>query len=103
MHPTHDVHDLILQLQDDDVGLRLDALALVSDLGDMEDVGDIGKSRRLADSPAGFGDTGYRYDIGEDSPTCGQLRQLVEAVIQSLQDAHVQIRKMAALALGDIG
>jgi HEAT repeat protein len=95
-NPEHDVQDLILQLQDHDVDLRLDALALVSDLGNRDD---------LEDPVVTVTDcrTSYRYEVGEADEPSRQMADLIEAVIGALQDDNVQVRRMAVLALGDIG
>jgi HEAT repeat protein len=110
--PEYDVHELIHQIQDGDVNKRLDALALVSDLGDMGDMGDMGMTAEMEDltdtlidfdACSESGHSGYRCDMEGTSLTSDQVRQLVEAVIQALEDNDVRIRKMAVLALGDLG
>ena len=96
--PEHDVEDLILQLQEEEASLRLDALALLGDLGDQAEVAVPAVIAALQDENPLVRKMAVLAlgDIGAVTP------DVVPALIEALKDECAAVRRRAAITLGEL-
>jgi HEAT repeat protein len=97
--PKYGVDELLLQLQEDDASRRLDALALLGDLGDDAEVAVPAVIAALRDENPLVRKMAV-LTLGDIGPCTAEV---VGALIEALCDVSPAVRRRAAITLGILG